>query len=94
MMDVAQMKKVRDSDKNGDTKAGYLNNGLSRLDSRSWTASLVRPGLTLESYGLRHGEPKGSLAHFSGLTTLSLQIHRICAHHSNLDKNRPHKISK
>lgn len=40
MMDVAQMEKVRDSDKNGDTKAGYLNNGLSRLDSRSWTASI------------------------------------------------------
>jgi hypothetical protein len=65
MMDVAQMNKVGDSDKNGDTKP---NNGMSRLDSRSWTASIRRPGLTLESYGLRYGEPKGSLAHFSGLT--------------------------
>ena len=35
---VAHIDKVRnvgDSDKNGDTKVGYLNNGMSRLDTKS-----------------------------------------------------------
>jgi hypothetical protein len=37
---IYKVRKVGDSDKNGDTRAGYLNNGMSRLDTKSRIAPL------------------------------------------------------
>jgi hypothetical protein len=36
-----KVRKVGDSNKNWDTKVGYLNNGMSRLDTKSRTAPIV-----------------------------------------------------
>jgi len=37
-----KVRNVGDSDKNWDTKVGYLNNGMSRLDTKSRTAPFVK----------------------------------------------------